>query len=377
MIAATSTWTAGTGWSPEFPAPPPDEHTVSIAFGDAAVLEHPDQPMQQLLTAWSGRPLLACSAGGQILGDAVLDATLVVATLQFEATRVRCASADLARSGSARRAGRELAQALAEPGLAAIVIVADGMSYNATALADGIADVLPDVPVVGGLAAHDDTTARTWTAVGGTMVEGHVTGVALIGDRIEVGFGSAGGWVAFGPDRLVTRSFGNVVYELDGRRAADVYIDYLGADSHGLPASAWLLPLAVRDLDGRTVVRAVRSIDTEHGTITFAGDIPQGASAQLMRGSFDGLVEGAQSAAKQASTGHESVAIAISSVGRRALLGERIEDELDAVLSALSPHAVLVGFHGCGEIAPVDGINDVHDQSMTILTLGERPASGA
>lgn len=373
MFAATFTWAAGSGWSPELPIPPVDENVLAIAFADAGVIDHPDRPMAQLAGAWTGRPLIGCSTGGQVLGDAVLDRSVVVTVLQFETTEVRCAHADLARSGSARRAGRELAETLAEPGLAAIFVLVDGLSVNGTALTEGIADVLPEVPVSGGLAADGDRFAHTWTVVDGELVEGHVSAVGFVGDQVEIGFGSMGGWEPFGPDRLVTRSFGNVLYELDGRRASDLYLEYLGPDRAAeLPASGWLLPLAVKDLDGRTVVRAVRDVHASEGSITFAGDIAQGATVQLMRGSIDGLVHGANLAAKRASTGHECVAIAVSSLGRRAVMGERVEEELDAALDALADDVVLVGFHGYGELAPVDGTNDVYDQTMTITTLGER-----
>ena len=372
MIAATFTWAAGTGWSPELPTPPNDDRVLAIAFADTSVVDHPDRPMVQLTAAWAGRPLIGCSTGGQLVGDAVLDGTVVVTVLRFAATDVRCAHADLARSGSARRAGRELAETLAEPGLAAIFVLVDGLSVNGTALTEGISDVLPEVPVSGGLAADGDRFAHTWTVVDGELVEGHVSAVGFVGDQIEIGFGSIGGWEPFGPDRLVTRSFGNVLYELDGRPASDLYREYLGTSAGQMPAAGWRLPLCVKDLDGRTVVRSVRDVHEREGSITFVGDIAQGSTAQLMRGSVDGLVQGANAAAKSASTGHECVAIAISSLGRRALLGERSEEELDAALEALRDDVVLVGFHGYGELAPVDGTNDVYDQTMTITTLGER-----
>jgi hypothetical protein len=380
MYAATATWTEGAGWCPEMPLPPDehDENVVALAFGDAAVVDHPHRPLSQLATAWAGRPLIGCSTGGQLLGDVVLDRTLVVTVLRFADTRVRCAHADLARSGSARRAGRELAETLAEPGLAAIFVLADGLSVNGTALTEGISDVLPEVPVSGGLAAEGDHFASTWTVIDGALLEGHVSAVGFIGDNLEIGFGTAGGWEPFGPDRLVTRSFGNVLYELDGQRASDLYLAYLGDRGADLATSRWLLPLAVTDLDGRTVVRTVRDVHEGEGSLTFAGDIAQGATAQLMRGSTDGLLHAARLSAKQAVTGHEQVAIAVSSIGRRTLLGERTEQELSAVLEALPDEVMLVGFHGYGELAPIDGLNDVCDQSMTITTLGERlPASGA
>jgi hypothetical protein len=383
MIAATATWAAGSGWSPGLPVPPDDsvesDRVVAIAFADRAAITHPDQPLAQLAAAWSGRSLVGCSTAGQVLGDRVLDHSVVVVTLRFASATVRCAHADLARSGSARRAGRELAEALAVPGLAAVLVLADGLSVNGTALAEGVADVLPDVPLAGALAADGDRFERTTTIVDGALVEGHATALGIVGDGVELGFGSQTGWQAFGPDRLVTRSFGNVLYELDGAPASDVYAHYLhhalGGAPNALPNAAWWLPLAVSDLDGRTVLRTARALHETEGSLTFTGDVAQGSTVRLGSATVDGLVHAAEIAAKEASTGHDEVVLVFGSAGRRALLGERSEDELAAVAAAVTPGATIVGFYGFGELAPVDGCNDVRDQSMTIVAIGERTSA--
>ncbi|MGD9997742.1 MAG: FIST signal transduction protein [Ilumatobacteraceae bacterium] len=376
MIAATATWAAGSGWSPGLPLPPDGaadtERVLAIAFADQVAISHPDQPLAALAAAWSGRSLVGCSTAGQICGDRLQDRSVVVVTLQFESTVVRCAHADLARSGSSRRAGRELAETLAEPGLAGVLVLADGLSINGTALAEGIADVVPDVAVGGGLAADGDTFGHTFTIVDGELVEGHATAVGFIGDDLELGFGTQAGWQPFGPDRLVTRSFGNVLYELDGMPASDVYLRYLGHSPATLPASGWAVPLAMTDLDGRTVLRSARAVHETEGSLTFTGDVAQGSTIRLSRGTIDSLVDAAAIAAKQASTGHERLALVFGSAGRRTVLGECTEDELAAAAGALAPEVELAGFYGYGELAPSDGCNDVHDQTITVVTIGER-----
>jgi hypothetical protein len=111
--------------------------------------------------------------------------------------------------------------------------------------------------------------------------------------------------------------------------------------------------------------------------MTFAGDVPQGSTAQLMRGTTERLVDAAQSAAVSARLpGDEpSLAIAVSCVGRRLYLGQRVEDELEAVTSGLGPNCGLVGFYSYGELSPVSaGTCDLHNQTMTITVLRERAA---
>ena len=173
----------------------------------------------------------------------------------------------------------------------------------------------------------------------------------------------------------MTRSVGNVLYELDGRPALQLYKDYLGARAAELPASALLFPLAIRSAGRAEVVRTILAVDEADQTMTFAGDIPEGCTAELMRANSDRLVEGAHEAAiaaRKVGSSGEVLAIAVSCVGRRLLLGQRTEDELDAVVSALGPDVTLAGFYSYGEISPGDqGFAELHNQTMTLTTITE------
>jgi len=234
------------------------------------------------------------------------------------------------------------------------------------------------LPISGGLAADDDRFERTWVLADGKLVEGHLTAVALSGPTLRVGYGSRGGWETFGPVRRITRSAGNVLLELDGEPALDLYERYLGERAAGLPGTALLFPLALRtpDAPGREVVRTILAVDPVARTMTFAGDVPEGSSAQLMTGTLDGLVTGAGQAAGAAVGGPDGdvplLALAVSCVGRRLVLGRRTEDELEAVAGRLPVGSELVGFYSYGEISPADaGRCDLHNQTMTITTLAE------
>jgi len=110
--------------------------------------------------------------------------------------------------------------------------------------------------------------------------------------------------------------------------------------------------------------------------MTFAGDIPEGYYAQLMCANFDRLIQGAGEAAVSigngAATGQASLAIAISCVGRRLVLGDRAEEETEAALEALPPDTRQVGFYSYGEISPyATGHCDLHNQTMTLTTISE------
>jgi hypothetical protein len=124
-------------------------------------------------------------------------------------------------------------------------------------------------------------------------------------------------------------------------------------------------------------VRTVLAVDEQRQSMTFAGDIPQGSRAQLMRANFDRLIQGASDAATLAGAARdvrdgETLAIAISCVGRRLVLGERTEEEVEATLDVLPPGSRQIGFYSYGEISPyAKGPCDLHNQTMTLTTIAE------
>ena len=382
MMVQTTTWRANAGWASAIPEPDGRVSLVVVLADDVVALPGGADPLGDITDLWQGQPIVGCSTAGQFVGPNLLEPGVTVTVLRFDDTDVRAVHVDVAAAGSARRSGRQLAHALAAPELQSIMVLADGLAVNGSALADGVADVLPDVDLWGALAADGERFSQTWTLVDGRPRGGHVSGIGFYGDAIEVGHGHGDGWHGIGPERWITRSFGNVVERIDDQPPLPLYEEYLGELAAGLPATASYLPMTIRDLDDRRSVRSVIHVDDHGGTITMAGDVAQGATAQFAHATVEALVHSAELAGKEASlgerpgpgpdVGHREVAFAFSGSGRRMALGERVDEELEAVASALGPHVPLVGCWTYGEIATDDGRHDVHNQSMTITTLRER-----
>jgi hypothetical protein len=309
------------------------------------------------------------------------DGSLAVAVARFERTSVALEVEPVTQSSSAE-VGRNIGKRLLDRSndLAAVFVLSDGLDVNGSKLTQGLAAGTGGLAVItGGLAGDGSRFERTWVLVDGRPQVSHVTAIGLYGTALEVGYGSDGGWTVLGPERLITRSEGNVLMELDGRPALELYKSYLGERAVGLPATALLFPLAVRasgTIDGE-LVRTVLGVDEAQQSMTFAGDVPQGSTAQLMRGTTERLVDAAQAAAVSARLpgNAPSLAVAVSCVGRRLYLGQRVEDELEAVMSGLGPNCGLVGFYSYGELSPVAvGTCDLHNQTMTITVFRERAA---
>lgn len=383
MELHTSLFSPARGWSTPLDTRLDSERTLALVFA-APRYAAERAPLDQLRAALPHSHIVGCSTAGEVHGDEVEDGSLTVAIARFDSTEVRHRCVTVENVEASFDAGQELARALCGPELRAILVLSDGLSVNGSELVRGINTVAPpSVIVTGGLAGDGVRFQETWVLGDSGPAARQVCAVGFYGPNIRVGHGSRGGWDVFGPERLVTRSKGNVLYELDGKPALDLYKNYLGDRADELPASALLFPLAVRENaeSNKVLVRTVLSVDATERSLTFAGDVPQGQLARLMRANFDQLIEGAADAAQRTCAAQpqrnsaqpcDMLSIAISCVGRRMILGERTEEELGAVLEHLPSHARQVGFYSYGEISPyLTGHCDLHNQTMTLTTLFE------
>lgn len=376
MKIAQSYWTAKAGWR-TLDAGIPESDLVFYFY--APGLFETKTLWQDLRARYPSGHLVGCSTGGEILDRDVLDDALVVTAVRFEQSQVKTAMVTLGPGEDARDAGRRLAEKLPTAGLRAVFVLSDGIHVNGTALVRGLIDCLGEgVTITGGLAGDGANFRSTAVGCDALPVSGQIVAVGLYGTALSVSHGSVGGWDCFGPKRRVTRSAGNVLYELDGEPALDLYRRYLGEEAERLPGSALLFPLSIiapEDPDS-DVVRTVVGVDDQAKSMIFAGDIPEGASAQLMRGHFDRLIDGsarAADAAKVSGGDLPRLALLVSCIGRKLLLGERIGEEVEAVADSLGEGTKLVGFYSYGEISPhaTSGRCELHNQTMTVTVLSE------
>lgn len=382
MKIETYRHTRAEGWSRPFDTTLDSANTLILTFGDSTLLDDMS-PIEALVAAYPGSVLIGCSTSGEILDTRIDDDTVAVAVARFDRSRIAKATVSLDDTASSYDAGTRLADQLVADDLHAVFVLSDGLSVNGSDLVRGINDTLrDDVVVTGGLAGDGDRFLRTWVIADRAPASMHVTAVGFYGDRIRVGHGSKGGWDIFGPERKVTRSEANVLYELDGKPALQLYKEYLGELAAGLPATGLRFPLALRESRDaeKQLVRTILAVDESQQSMTFAGDIPQGWLAQLMRANFDQLIEGAENAALMtANRGDEAMsddepmlAVAISCVGRRMVLGEGSEEEIEATQAIFPDNTRQIGFYSYGELSPyASGTCDLHNQTMTLTTFHE------
>lgn len=372
-------WTDATGWEAIRPSGPVEAADLVLYFSASRLADTPSL-RSDLRSAYPGAVLLGCSTAGEICGTEVADESVVATAVDLEHSRLEAAYDAIERPADSAGTGERLAAALDPEGLVHVFVLAEGVHVNGSELVEGLRRGLPGtVAVTGGLAGDGEKFERTAVWLGEESEEGGVAVVGLYGDRLRVGYGSMGGWDPFGPERLITRSSGNVLHELDGEPALELYRRYLGRYAADLPASGLLFPLSLRGAENEPrVVRTILGIDEAEGSLIFAGDLPEGGYARLMRANIDRLIDGAHGAADSSyeAVGSQSpdLAILISCVGRRLVLKQRVEEEVESVREVLGEDTAMCGFYSYGEIAPfrASARCELHNQTMTITTLSER-----
>lgn len=363
---------------------------VDARFGTDGMLEFPD-----LLIYFSDRDvmpeahayfrqmapeatLFGCSTGGQFSKTSLSESKLVAAAIKFDDAYIRSVSQTISEPTESRQVGRSIGQQLAGEGLVGIMLLSDGTLVNGSEVAAGVSEGAGSAaPVIGGLAGDGADFKTTLVGLDATIGAGLIAAVGFYGPSIRMGYGSGGGWTVMGPKRKITRSDGNVLYELDGKPALDLYEKYLGDEAADLPASALSFPLEVTapGLDSSSVVRTIVNIDRESGSLIFAGNVPQGSVAQMMKASQGSLTRGACDAARIATEAcvDGQLAIIVSCIGRSWVLGQHAEDEIEAVDESLGGNIPHIGFYSYGEICPTTprGLSQLHNQSMTVSVISE------
>ena len=329
--------------------------------------------------------LLGCSTAGEIATTSVSDNTLCLTAVRLDKGLARTSSEELQNMDDSMACGERLARKI-EPELdghplRAVWAFGPGVQINGSGLVEGMkAAVAHDVVISGGLAGDAGAFARTLTLGPMGVSSRQVVALALYGQDLRLGNASLGGWEAFGPARRVTRCDRNVLHELDGQRALDVYKLYLGHYARDLPASGLLFPFEMISADGQPsgLIRTILGVDEASGSLTLAGEIDPKGSLRLMHSSSERLIEAAGVAVQQAcdpshNPTQPSLAVLVSCVGRKLVMGDRIEEEVEEVARHLGPFAVLTGFYSYGEISGSKFYGDcrLHNQTMTITVLSE------
>lgn len=355
--------------------------SLVLLFADPEILR--DQQCQiAIADGFAGVPCLGCSTAGEICGPNFSTNSISLLALKFSKTTVRVAQVTLASADESFNAASELADRLKGPKLKGVFVFGPGTRINGSAVVRGLSESLgKNVVIAGGLAADRVDFKSTVTFCNGTFSSDSIVAVGLYGDDIVLSCGAEGGWRPFGPARRVTKAQDNILFELDGKPALQLYKQYLGEKARQLPASGLAYPFAVLREDRSTsgIIRSALAINHELEAIVLAGDITQGCKVCLMHADANALTQSAAQAAAEALRTHagpeeNGCALVISCVGRRMVLGIDVEDEIEAVVDSFLPATPIAGFYAYGEISSHQqtGRSELHNQTFTVVYITEK-----
>lgn len=351
-----------------------------LLFGAVAFFES-DQLFQTLRDVAPKAVLAGCSTAGEIADVCVYDNTCIINAIRFEHTPLSLQSTTIKGMDDSYEAGVRLAKALPADNLSAVFLLGTGVNINGSALVKGMQDNLAKaVTLSGGLAADAGAFQQTWTMGPEGAKDDQIIALGFYGEHIKLSYGSFAGWGPFGPARKVTRSEGNILQELDGHPALDLYKTYLGDYAKDLPGSGLLFPFEMLGADQQQsgVFRTILGVNEADGSMTLAGEIDPQGYLRLMHSSTEKLIEGAEHAAQlaqEASVNNEGegLAILISCVGRKLVMGDRVDEEVEVVAEVLGKTTKVSGYYSNGEIAnsAFTGSCQLNNQTMTITWMSE------
>lgn len=356
-----------------------DTVQLLIGFGDNKIVTDATT-FAFLKEKFPNATISLCSTAGEIYGTETTENTLTLTAIEFSSTTIKKASVNVTNIKNSFNAGEELFELLPKENLKLIFVLSDGNKVNGSELVKGLNKNNSDnILITGGLAGDGARFIETSVGLDSVAQSGNIIAIGFYGDKLKVSHGSMGGWETFGLEREVTSSKNNVLFEIDHKNALELYKKYLGKYADELPGSALLFPLSLKqpnNSDSDSVIRTILTIDEENQTMTFAGDLPIGSKVKFMKANFDKLIDAASEAATNSlsmNTIQPKLAILISCIGRKVILSNRIDEEIEAVAKTFGKDTSITGFYSYGEISPLNPFTncELHNQTMTITCFEE------
>jgi hypothetical protein len=374
MLSEQVRWNEKIGWQGVNRGLAGDKDLVLVFFDHSTCLTQ--EWYQGLHDIYPNAIIAGASSSGSVLDTTISDQDAVATAITFERSSVRCISKTVSDFADTEALGSELGKELISDQLRHVFILSDGLSVNGSELARGFSDVLPEgITITGGLAGDGTRFGTTYVIAQEAAKSGIVSAIGFYGETLRAKSGCFAGWEEFGPERTITRSSANVMYEIDGKPALELYKSYLGEFAVDLPSSGLRFPMSVRkDEASAPVIRTLLAIDEEMQGLTFAGDVPEGNLCRLLKTNMDLLIENAGMAAEASMIDQEGefLVLMVSCVGRRLVLGQLCEEELEIIRETLGEKAIITGFYSYGELSEVgESRCTLHNQTMTLVSIYE------
>lgn len=356
----------------------PSEYQLLMVFGNRDLIGQPDI-LPQLAVLFPDAKIISSSTAGEIFNDTRQESTVVCIAIQFEKTTFQLTCNNIRNYSNSFELGKAAADGLPKEKLRYVMVISDGSIINGDDLIAGInTSVGKQIEITGAMAGDSERFEKTLTGINTNLETGNVVLLGLYGDHIHVTSGIKGGWSLFGPERTVTKSTKNELFEIDGENALDLYKRYLGKFAESLPASALFFPIALLNTEHEEyIVRSILRVNEEKRSMIFAGNIPEGSTIRLMRTNTEQVISMASEAsgtAAQKNNHKPELALIFNCIGRKLILDSRANDELKSIRKYLPEHTHVAGFYSYGEFSKLSDqftTCSLHNQTVVVTLLNE------
>jgi hypothetical protein len=338
-----------------------------------------------------GAPLTGCSAEGTINGDDADESNFSVVVTAISSDELHWINGLAAGLRAAPRdAGKRVAQGLL-PHLSAetigLFVFPDGVSLSLEHFFAGLEGTLSSerfLPMWGGGAGNNYIFGEpTYQYCDDEVVSDGVS-YALLSGRARASWALSHSLIPIGGERKVTRSQGNVIYEIDGKPATEVLNEYLPegalADERDWSRYAYSLALTSKApsymKDEEYIVRGVPQLNLTDGSVTVQTEVTEGTSVWFSSRDKEKITAGLDRMAAQIKEqlgGAQPKLVFQFECSTRGKLMFREQEKLQLLKrlrQSVNPDVPWAGFYTEGrELGPVEKHNDPHLLTSVVLAL--------
>jgi hypothetical protein len=347
--------------------------------------------LRAVRVATGDAPLTGCSGEGTINGDDADESNFSVVVTAISSEELQWTNGLAAGlKADPRAVGKRVAKELL-PHLSSdtigLFVFPEGRAENFDHFFAGLEENLPSdqfLPLWGGGAGNDLKLGKpTYQYCDDEVITDGVS-YALLSGEAHTAWAISHSVIPIGGERIVTRSKGNVIYEIDGKPATDVFKEYLPEDALAANrdwvrysislALSFKAPSYMKDEE--YVVRGVPQPSLTDGSITVQTEVEEGTSIWFSSRDKEKITTGFDRMATQIEeqlAGEKPELVFQFECVTRGKMMFREQEKLQLLRQfrqSLDADVPWVGFYTIGEIGPVDEHNDIHRLASVVLALG-------
>ena len=352
--------------------------TVAVSFSD------PDFDLQGAMELFRANDIhaMGCTTAGEICDCGTKEKTFTILLMDMpkESFKVMYEPGfGNDYSEPASKLGNRAREAFKNP---AILVYSGGIGVDGESIVRGIKEAFDrEIPIYGGLGADHFHYNKVCTYTHKGVFDNGLSALVIDTDKIKVGGKTFSGWDDLGKTHLVTKAEGNILLEVDGKPALDLFNNYFkGVEyrqkegSERLFTIPGIYSLKVKRDNGVEFMRSTLIYDFERKALILAGGIKKNDKFKFCPTPSFSVVELTIDEYRKMAVDNEKVDALImnSCAGRQFAFGPMFDDEVEGIYDIWK--VPMVGYMAYGEIGNTgeDQICEFHNVTCSLVSLTEK-----